>query len=279
MSTDRTNEAWSHQQAELASLRAENARLAASVTELSAAGALLSMGQPWPLRDIIAKLIEATEHLLDDHACDTDGHEQFRGCANRAKELLPIIDRALSQPPSSAWTSENARLKSDVARLDEKLKEVEARESAARDMFSSLERGQDMLVSERDESQEAVSQIYFIIFGRAAEWSNLFGTDAALEEMTDAVNALKTALATEQARTKELSEQVAKLKVERDGALHSSECWELLHAKLHEQVAALTAQLYDGSMQFARMSELEAKVAALTKELSDTHKHYNRDII
>lgn len=33
MTTDRTNEAWSHQQAELATLRAENARLLAQVED------------------------------------------------------------------------------------------------------------------------------------------------------------------------------------------------------------------------------------------------------
>lgn len=46
-------------------------------------------------------------------------------------------------------------------------------------------------VVERDEAQEAVSQIYFIVFGEAAEWSNEFGIEKAVECITDAVNALK----------------------------------------------------------------------------------------
>lgn len=46
------------------------------------------MDTPWPLHDVLAKLIAATEHLLDHHACDTHGHEEFRTAANRGKELL-----------------------------------------------------------------------------------------------------------------------------------------------------------------------------------------------
>lgn len=56
---DRTND---HQQAELATLRAENTRLAASVTELSADGALLSMThQRDQLRSEVARIALATE--------------------------------------------------------------------------------------------------------------------------------------------------------------------------------------------------------------------------
>lgn len=129
---DQTEGYGFHVQKLIAGLQSENARLLTAAQSALDSGAwreAFAMGQPWPLRDVLSKLIEATEHLLNDHDCDTDGHEQFRGCANRAKELLPIIDRALSQPPSGAWTSENTLLKSEVARLAEKLKEVEARES------------------------------------------------------------------------------------------------------------------------------------------------------
>jgi hypothetical protein len=40
--------------------------------------ALLRLDQPWPLRDVIAKLVGATEHLLSDHGCDEHGHEETR---------------------------------------------------------------------------------------------------------------------------------------------------------------------------------------------------------
>ena len=56
---------------------------------------LHGMGTPWPLHEVLGKLIEATEHLLDHHACDTHGHEEFRTAANRGRELLAS---ALPQP-------------------------------------------------------------------------------------------------------------------------------------------------------------------------------------
>lgn len=43
MSTDRTNEAWSHQQSELATLRTENVRLLTALTAI-----VENRGQPWP---------------------------------------------------------------------------------------------------------------------------------------------------------------------------------------------------------------------------------------
>lgn len=71
------------------------------------------------------------------------------------------------------------------------------------------ERKLEQAVDERDEAQQAISQIYHIVFGCSAEWSNNFGMDHAVEEITDAVNVLKTALAASQAR-------VAELEAERD---------------------------------------------------------------
>lgn len=53
------------------------------------------MDTPWPLHDVLAKLIEATDHLLDVHDCDTHGHEEFRTAAIAGKELLA---RHQSQP-------------------------------------------------------------------------------------------------------------------------------------------------------------------------------------
>lgn len=54
-------------------------------------------------------------------------------------------------------------------------------------------------VDERDESQQAVSQIYYIVFGSAAEWSNNFGIGSAVQQITDAVNGLKAAVKQSQA--------------------------------------------------------------------------------
>jgi hypothetical protein len=50
---------------------------------------------------------------------------------------------------------------------------------------------EEKLIDERDDAQEAVSQIYYIVFGHAAEWSNLYGIDNAVEDIIDMVNCLK----------------------------------------------------------------------------------------
>jgi hypothetical protein len=52
---------------------------------------LLGMDTPWPLHETVAKLIQATEHLLGHHQCDVHGHEEFRTAANRAKEYLAAL--------------------------------------------------------------------------------------------------------------------------------------------------------------------------------------------
>ena len=44
--------------------------------------------QPWPLRDIVAKLADAAEHLLHDHSCDAHGHEEIERALKRAREWL-----------------------------------------------------------------------------------------------------------------------------------------------------------------------------------------------
>ena len=50
----------------------------------------LSHGEdtPWPLREVLSTLIEATEHLLNAHSCDAHGHERFAKACYVAKQLL-----------------------------------------------------------------------------------------------------------------------------------------------------------------------------------------------
>lgn len=47
------------------------------------------------------------------------------------------------------------------------------------------------VIDERDEAQEALSQVYYIVTGRSPEWSNLFGVKEAVADITDAVTLLK----------------------------------------------------------------------------------------
>lgn len=60
------------------SLRAEVARLRA----------LLREDMPWPLRDVVARLADAADHLLCDHSCDAHGHEGVRICVVHARDWL-----------------------------------------------------------------------------------------------------------------------------------------------------------------------------------------------
>lgn len=46
------------------------------------------MSTPWPLPDVLAKLIAATEHLLRDHDCDAHGHEEYKAAVDSGKTLL-----------------------------------------------------------------------------------------------------------------------------------------------------------------------------------------------
>lgn len=56
------------------------------------------------------------------------------------------------------------------------------------------ERALEQAISERDAAEECLSQIYYLVTGRSPEWSNLFGHKEALEEIGDAVAALKGAV-------------------------------------------------------------------------------------
>lgn len=50
------------------------------------------------------------------------------------------------------------------------------------------------VIDERDAAEEALAQAYYLVMGHSAEWSNAFGHAEALEEIGDAVAALKLAV-------------------------------------------------------------------------------------
>ncbi len=56
----------------------------------------LGLYSPWPLLDTMERLMEATEHLLKVHSCDTHGHETFRRALAESRKLLPIARAALA---------------------------------------------------------------------------------------------------------------------------------------------------------------------------------------
>ncbi len=61
---------------------------------LSELRAVLGLDQPWPLHDVLAKLIEAAQHLLVDHNCDVLGHEMFGHAMRRGEEYLEVLHDA-----------------------------------------------------------------------------------------------------------------------------------------------------------------------------------------
>lgn len=67
-------------------------------------------------------------------------------------------------------------------------------------------------IDERDEAQEAISQMYYLIIGRSPEWSNLFGVKEALEEVDDAQSLLRTQITSQAARIAALEAQLGIIK-------------------------------------------------------------------
>lgn len=67
-------------------LARENERMAKRGIEPRA-----DMYTPWPLHDVLAKLIDATEHLRYAHDCDWHGHEEYWTAMARGKEYLRTL--------------------------------------------------------------------------------------------------------------------------------------------------------------------------------------------
>ena len=54
----------------------------------------LGLYSPWPLSDVLDLLCDATDHLLIDHACDTDGYEQFALAVGAGRRYVAAIAEA-----------------------------------------------------------------------------------------------------------------------------------------------------------------------------------------
>lgn len=68
---------------------------------------LLNAGEPWGLLSVLATLARAAEHLLGEHGCDVEGHEEFQSAAAAAREILRSFD-AVPWPRGSAPVPERA---------------------------------------------------------------------------------------------------------------------------------------------------------------------------
>ncbi len=60
-----------------------------------AAVAAVGYGAPMSLADVLERLADAAEHLVDDHRCDHHEREDDVLAIQRARELLPLV-RALA---------------------------------------------------------------------------------------------------------------------------------------------------------------------------------------
>lgn len=80
---------WEGANAELRSAHLSDQR------KVKALEAVLGMSEPWPTMDILAKLIDATDHLLSVHGCDTHGHELFRAAVTAGKARLADYSQSI----------------------------------------------------------------------------------------------------------------------------------------------------------------------------------------
>jgi hypothetical protein len=49
---------------------------------------VLWQASPWPLRDVLARLADAADHLLHDHDCSAHGHEGVLEAVTQARRIL-----------------------------------------------------------------------------------------------------------------------------------------------------------------------------------------------
>jgi hypothetical protein len=96
-------------------------------------------------------------------------------------------------------------------------------------------------IDRRDEAEECVGDIYYKIIGRSPEWSNNFGYPQALEEIEDAVSALKLAARPLPPReaVREAAEAIVKVWQEAPYGVSFGAFMERALSKLADALAAL----------------------------------------
>lgn len=55
---------------------------------------LLGLDRTWPAKDVITRLLNASEHLMQNHDCDCCGHETVGAAISQCKPLLEAVDKA-----------------------------------------------------------------------------------------------------------------------------------------------------------------------------------------
>ena len=73
-------------------------------TELEKLKEGLGLGEVFPVVSCLEFLVEATDHLLNDHNCDVHGYEQYGYASAAAKKHLKILKRKPIILPSKGET-------------------------------------------------------------------------------------------------------------------------------------------------------------------------------
>lgn len=75
---------------------------------------VLALAEPWPTKDVLARLADAADHLLRDHGCDQHGYEGI----NAARDAARAIAARITAPHAIAGRNPNAPpLTIKIARL------------------------------------------------------------------------------------------------------------------------------------------------------------------
>lgn len=81
--------------------------------------------------------------------------------------------------------------------LDSSLDELERVTGLWREAQHALEREEKChleTIDARDQAEECVSQMYYLVTGNSPQWSNVFGYEQALEDVSDALALLKKSI-------------------------------------------------------------------------------------
>lgn len=52
---------------------------------------VLAIAEPWPTKDVLARLADAADHLLRDHGCDAHGYEGVNAARDQARSIAARI--------------------------------------------------------------------------------------------------------------------------------------------------------------------------------------------
>ena len=99
----------------------------------------------------------------------------------------------------------------EYVRRDDHERELAAKDEEIERLKESEERSHLQTIDQRDAAENAISQAYFLVKGESPEWSNLFGYDEALEEISDALKCLRISVSNLEAENASLKAQVERL--------------------------------------------------------------------